>query len=157
MHENPTYFELRGYRVFVDLNEIANDGKKEKLTPKEMEVLVILYQNMGKTVSRQFLLESVWGERYANDLGLTQAISRLRQLFKDDRRAPSLIKTIPKKGYHLIAQTDAFKEDKADKITRNTIRWSRDKKILMFLILLLLIVLILFLTIKDIRIRVGNE
>ncbi len=157
MHENPTSFELRGHRVFVDLNEIAIDGKREKLTPKEMEVLVILYQNMGKTVSRQSLLELVWGERYANDLGLTQAISRLRQLFKDDRKNPLLIKTIPKKGYHLIAQEDVFTKDKAKSIPGDSSRYHRNHRTLIFLIVLLLIVLILFLSIKDIRIRVGNE
>ena len=156
MRESPKHFSLKGYEVFVDLNEIEFDGKKEKLTPKEMEVLVILYQNMGKTVSRQTLLESVWGARYANDLGLTQAISRLRRLFNDDHRAPSFIKTIPKKGYHLMVQQTAFKHGQVDKTTRNTGRLDMNQRTLMLLLLLVVVLLILILSIKDIRIRIGD-
>ncbi|MEO0571879.1 MAG: winged helix-turn-helix domain-containing protein [Bacteroidota bacterium] len=96
------YFELAGHQIFVDSNEIGRNGVTEKLTPKEMEVLLLLYKNKGETVSRVSLLESIWGADYANDLGLTQSISKLRRILKDNPKNPRFIKTIPKKGYQLI-------------------------------------------------------
>ncbi len=158
MQESITYFELRGYQVFADLNEVVVDGEREKLTPKEMEVLLVLYQNMGSTVTRHTLLESVWGTRYANDLGLTQAISRLRQLFKDDHKRPLFIRTVPKKGYQLIEQSDEEQQvKKAGPAQMGQRGFVVSRRTLLLLMLLLTILLtILFLT-KDVRIRIGRE
>ena len=157
MQESITYFELRGYQVFADLNEVVVDGEREKLTPKEMEVLLVLYQNMGSTVTRHTLLESVWGTRYANDLGLTQAISRLRQLFKDDHKRPLFIRTVPKKGYQLMEQGDVAPEKQEGSVKMDQRGFVVSRRMLLLLMLLLTNLLtILFLT-KDVRIRIGRE
>lgn len=68
-----------------------------------MAVLVHLAARAGEVVTRSELLEAVWGETVVQEEALTQAISQLRRTLDDDRRAPSIIETIPKQGYRLVA------------------------------------------------------
>lgn len=87
------------YTVLIDSNELALNDRVTKLSPKEMGVLELLLENVNSTVTRVELLKSVWGDKFANDQGLTQVISRLRNVLSEDSRVG--IKTIPKKGYQL--------------------------------------------------------
>ena len=129
-----------------------------KLTPKEMEVLTMLYKNEGTTVSRFDLVETVWGEPYGNDLGLTQAISKLRRVFNDNPKDPKLIRTIPKKGYQLIHGAN----ESIDPETGNNNGVKKPSGLKKFykagIILLFVIALImLYLLIFGIRIRIRKE
>ncbi|MEM7372101.1 MAG: winged helix-turn-helix domain-containing protein [Bacteroidota bacterium] len=92
---------IRNHTILVDTNELEIRGQKHKLSPKEMDVLVLLVHHRGRTLSRAELLEQVWGDQFGNDLGLTQVISKLRQILGDTDRA--IIRTIPKKGYQLVS------------------------------------------------------
>ena len=157
MNDPERYFELNGYKIFVGLNEIHKDLSKYKLKPKEMHVLVELYKHKGETVSRDDLIESIWGSPFGNNLGLTQAVSRLRLIFKDDAKAPYLIKTIPKKGYQLVLTTDKeelayiSKNDKKAYIENN--QWL--KKIA-FIGLILFGMVLLIVLLVDVRIRIEK-
>lgn len=92
--------KLGGFVIRESVNEIRYRKEVIKLTPKEMGVLLMLLRYKGTTVSRGDILVKIWGDRYGNDQGLTQVISRLRKIFSLDRQL--IINTIPKKGYLLI-------------------------------------------------------
>ena len=66
-------------------------------------MLVELVRHVGKTVTRDQLLDRVWAGRFTTPDVLTQAIKELRRAFADDSRPPQYIETIPKVGYRLIA------------------------------------------------------
>ena len=153
--DNLTFFELRGHKIYVDSNEIVFKDKTYKLTPKEIGVLVMLYQNTGKTISRVDLLDFVWDGTYGNDLGLTQAISRLRQIFNDNPKNPQFIKTVPKKGYQLIRDRENknLRPTTTSFLKKEYTRLSKFQKNILFLFLFL-VVLLLVLYFIDINIRV---
>lgn len=92
-------YKLGPYHIHSSTNEVEVGGQKVRLTPKEMGVLIILLENRDKTVMRKTLLETVWGNEFGNDNGLTQAISRLRSILSSGQSLN--IRTIPKKGYLL--------------------------------------------------------
>ncbi len=71
--------------------------------PKQMQVLVQLVEHAGTVVSKERLLQTVWADTFVGDEVLSRAISELRRLLEDDRKAPRYIQTIPKSGYRLIA------------------------------------------------------
>lgn len=151
-------FVLDGLLVIPDSNEILKDGAAIKLTPKEKEVLLILYRHRGNTVSREQILENVWKSPLGNDSGLTQAISKLRQIFADDPKNPKLIKTIPKLGYQLLETMGGPVEQDA----RKSIFSSKGPdaaiglKKFGFKVLLILAGIIIFLLIFNVRIRVEE-
>ncbi|MDC8002493.1 helix-turn-helix domain-containing protein [Aureisphaera galaxeae] len=151
------HFELMGRKVVVDSNEIHSNGTITKLTPKEKEVLLVLYDHRGSTVSRSYLLETVWGDPLGNDSGLSQAISKLRQVFRDDPKHPVLIKTIPKLGYQLLEDNRPLHTRKRKGgILRNFKNLSGIKKFAIKLLILAIFFTILMFFI-DVRIQVRPQ
>ena len=149
------YFKLRGYRVVTDSNEIWYRGNVIKLTPKEKEVLVLLYNNKGKTVSRTRILDEVWRDSLGNNSGLTQIVSKLRHIFKDNPKRPKLIKTIPKIGYKLVSNHDLLSETNSEdrNIVMGLLAMSDFSK---YLILIILILIFISFFVHRIEIRVDQ-
>ena len=72
-----------------------------------MAVLTHLAARAGEVVTRAELLDAVWGGTVVQEEALTQAVSQLRRALDDDPRAPTIIETIPKQGYRLLAPVTA--------------------------------------------------
>lgn len=68
-----------------------------------MEVLLALAARPGQLVARQTLLDEVWGDVVVLDDSLTKAIQVLRSYFADKPANPEFIRTVPRRGYELIA------------------------------------------------------
>lgn len=81
---------------------LANGDQEVKIEPKVMEVLLFLAQNAGQVVSRQDIESAVWEGVIVGYDSLGSTIIKLRKAFNDDSRNPSIIETVPKKGYRLI-------------------------------------------------------
>jgi DNA-binding winged helix-turn-helix (wHTH) protein/Tol biopolymer transport system component len=89
----------------IDLGtlRVCSRPDQPRLTPKAADVLATLAMHPGETLSRAELLDRVWPDTCPTPDVLTQAIAELRRTFGDDQRAPTLIETVPKRGYRLIA------------------------------------------------------
>lgn len=73
--------------------------KEVSLTPKEFAVLNLLMENKGKLVTREILLERIWGYDFeGTDRVVDNHIKKLRKALGD---ASKQIKTLIKKGYRL--------------------------------------------------------
>ena len=75
-----------------------------KLDNKVMQLLCYLAEHPDEVVSRNQLLDNVWQDQIVADDVLNVAISSLRKALGDDTKSPQYIKTIPRKGYQLIAK-----------------------------------------------------
>jgi DNA-binding winged helix-turn-helix (wHTH) protein/tetratricopeptide (TPR) repeat protein len=95
-------FRLGDWVVQPDLNQVSRDGRVNHLRPRVMDLLVFLADRAGQVVSKDDLLEHVWGAKFVAESSLTTALTELRQVFEDDSRRPWLLETIPKRGYRLI-------------------------------------------------------
>mgnify|MGYP000028346150 CR=1 FL=1 len=75
-------------------------NSKVLITSRQADILRLLALNVNKTVSRDTLLDAVWGTAsYANSLALNVQMSYLRRSLKND---PSVrIESLMKKGYML--------------------------------------------------------
>jgi DNA-binding response OmpR family regulator len=93
-------FRFGGVRVNFRKSEIARSGTRVGLSERESRLLHFLIVNRGTTVSRETLLEYVWGYRRAP---LTRTVDvtilRLRQKIEADPRRPQFIVTVPGLGY----------------------------------------------------------
>jgi len=92
------------------------------LEPKAVAVLELLVRREGQPVSRQELLDHVWGSTIVSDDALTQVIIKLRKAFGDNSRKPDYIQTIPKRGYRLLAPVERVNllNSKEGKVTSQT-------------------------------------
>src|SRR5258706_16105681 len=74
------------------------------LTPKTFDVLLFLAQNPNRLVSKEELLQAVWGDTFVEEGNLTQYISHLRKALGDNSEDTRLIVTIARKGYQFTAR-----------------------------------------------------
>jgi DNA-binding response OmpR family regulator len=78
------------------------DGKTAYLTPTEMRFLECLMHNAGRVVTRDMLVDWVWGYDYEGESNRVEVyIRRLRQKLGDDSAAPRYIETLRGSGYRL--------------------------------------------------------
>ena len=73
------------------------------LTPRAFDVLFFLVRNPNRLVTKEELLQTVWGDTFVEEGNLTQYISHLRKALGDNSEDAPLIVTIARKGYHLTA------------------------------------------------------
>src|ERR1700676_891841 len=73
------------------------------LTPKAFDLLLFLAQNPNRLVTREELLQAVWGDTVVEEGNLTQYISHLRKALGDNPEDARLIVTIARKGYQFTA------------------------------------------------------
>ncbi|PKM81648.1 MAG: DNA-binding response regulator [Firmicutes bacterium HGW-Firmicutes-14] len=80
--------------------EVFMEGTRLELTPKEFELLKILARSRGRVLSREFLLENIWGYEYIGDSRTVDVhIRHLRQKVEDDPANPKYIETVRGIGY----------------------------------------------------------
>jgi adenylate cyclase len=96
-------FQVGLWLVEPSLNAVSHNGQSIHLTPNVMGVLVCLAENAGQSVSKEDLLQTVWPDTFVGDDVLKGSISELRRVLEDDAREPTIIQTIPKRGYRLLA------------------------------------------------------
>jgi len=83
-------------------HEVIKDGIKLELTLKEYELLKILALNRGKVLSRNFLLDEIWGYDYFGETRTVDVhIRHLRKKIEDNDKNPKYIETIRGIGYKM--------------------------------------------------------
>jgi Tol biopolymer transport system component/DNA-binding winged helix-turn-helix (wHTH) protein len=98
-------FRIADCFVEPELNSLTRNGKTRHLEPKVMKVLVLFAQHPNEVLSKEFLVQAVWRDTFVSDDVLTRCISILRGVMGDSSRNSTIIQTIPKTGYRLLAKT----------------------------------------------------
>lgn len=79
---------------------LDKNGERVKLTQTEYAIMKLFMENPGKALSREEILESVWGAEYKGELKIVDVnIRRLRIKIEDAPTAPTFITTIWGYGY----------------------------------------------------------
>jgi len=82
---------------------LTNRGRPVRLSPKALDVLIVLVENRGKIVERGDLMRQVWPDTFVEDNSLAFNVSVLRKVFGESGASPRYIETVPKRGYRFIA------------------------------------------------------
>jgi len=92
-------------QVTVDFSkmELTRAGNTMPLTKKQFEILKFLWQNPERVISRQELLNAVWGySTYASTRIVDSVILKLRHLLEEDPAEPVHIRTVHGMGYKFV-------------------------------------------------------
>jgi TolB-like protein len=100
-------FRVGDWLIRPSLNTVSKNGTVVQVEPKVMEVLVCLAARPGESISKEIIIKTVWPDTFVSDDALIRCVSELRRVFGDHARAPSVIQTIPKRGYRLMAAVAA--------------------------------------------------
>jgi DNA-binding winged helix-turn-helix (wHTH) protein len=78
-------------------------GQPVALAPKPFAVLCALARAPRALVTKNALLDAVWGHRFVTESVLKSAISEVRAALGDDPKHPRYIETVSRRGYRFIA------------------------------------------------------
>ncbi|MGI8425166.1 MAG: response regulator [Actinomycetota bacterium] len=84
----------------ADRHEVKVHGRLVQMTPKEFAILELLIERKGRLLTRDFLMDEVWGPEYFGDTKtLDVHIKRLREKVESDPKNPRYICTVRGIGY----------------------------------------------------------
>jgi len=96
----PVYLEVADLKLDPATRTVTRAGKILSLTPREYSLLELLMRNAGRAISRDTILESIWGVASEVNENTLEVFMRLLRT-KMDRREPKLIHTVRGFGYVL--------------------------------------------------------
>lgn len=98
-NEQTSYLEHKGVLFNTLDGSVTYQGKKIELTRNELRILQLLFENMGKTVSRELIMKKLWDDDcFIDDNTLTVNMNRLRKKL-EEASIVDLIKTKKGLGY----------------------------------------------------------
>jgi two-component system response regulator RegX3 len=90
-------------RMDVARHEVTVAGEFVPFPPKEFELLETFLRRKGRLLTREFLIETVWGPDYFGDTKtLDVHVKRLRRKFEDDPHRPAHLVTVRGLGYKFV-------------------------------------------------------
>lgn len=91
------------WTVNPSMGQLTRDGQTVHLTPRAMDLLLVLADHAGEVVSPDELMNAVWADIQVTPETLYQAVGAIRRALGDDSHRPKYLETIPKRGYRLVA------------------------------------------------------
>ena len=85
------------FTLDVDRGSLMRDGVDVKLRPQSFAVLSYLIRHHGVLVTKQELLDDIWGKKAVTDDSLTHCLIDIRKALGDDNH--QLIRTVPRRGF----------------------------------------------------------
>ncbi len=104
--ESGHILETDSVEVNLDAHTVSRNGEKIELTKKEYDLLVYLIENEGIVVSREKLLNNVWGYDYTGETNIVDVYIRYLRSKIDDPYDKKLIHTVRGVGYVLRSDDD---------------------------------------------------
>src|SRR5262249_23628388 len=93
--------------------ELRKAGQAIKLGRIPMELLLLLVEQHGQLVTRDQIVEKIWGKEVFldTDNSINAAIRKIRQVLEDNADVPVFIQTIIGRGYRFIAPVEIVKTE----------------------------------------------
>jgi len=101
--ETKHFYEFGPFRLDPRKRRLMRDGEPVRLTPKALDLLLVLIEERGRTVEKDELLEKVWAGTVVEENNLNQNITALRKSLGDSRQDSQFIVTVPGIGYRFVA------------------------------------------------------
>ena len=93
--------------IDADAHRLLRDGHEIAIEPKAFAVLLEFLVHPGQLLSRDRLLDAVWGHNYVTPGTLNRIVAQLRKALADDSEAPRCIQTVHGLGYRFIAPLES--------------------------------------------------
>ena len=107
-------YEFDQFRIDAKHRFLVRDGEVVQLKPKVFETLLVLIESAGQIVTKDELMQAVWGDTIVEENNLTHNISVLRKALGEDRRDHRYILTIPGRGYRFVADVKSLNGEGSD-------------------------------------------
>jgi DNA-binding winged helix-turn-helix (wHTH) protein len=89
--------------LIPDERLVFKAGEEVRLTPKAFDLLVVLAANPNRLITKEQLIQAVWGETAVEESNLSYHVFTIRKALADTAQNGHLIQTVPKRGYRFTA------------------------------------------------------
>jgi Tol biopolymer transport system component/DNA-binding winged helix-turn-helix (wHTH) protein len=89
---------------------LVKAGQVVTVEPKAFRVLLFLLRNPQKLITKEELLNAVWGDVAVGDNALARSIALLRRLLGDDTHVPRYIETVATVGYRFVCKVEVSED-----------------------------------------------
>ncbi len=97
-------FRFEQYELKTSSFELLDDGVPVRIEPQVFDVLAYLIEHRDRVVSKEELLDNVWGDRFVSESALTTRIKMARRAVGDDGRTQRLIRNTHGRGYQFVGE-----------------------------------------------------
>jgi DNA-binding winged helix-turn-helix (wHTH) protein/tetratricopeptide (TPR) repeat protein len=103
--KNDSYciYEFGPFSLVMEERRLLVDGKQVSLTPKAIDILIILIQNSGRVLEKKEIMDQIWPDSFVEEATLAQNIFTIRKALGENLAGIQYIETIPKRGYRFVA------------------------------------------------------
>jgi TolB-like protein/Flp pilus assembly protein TadD len=117
MSIQPEYcYDFGPYRLDPTWPRLMCGGRVIPLTPKALEVLLILVRGGGRLIRKEDLIREVWPDTFIEDGNLSVHIFALRKALAEHGDGQSYIETVPRRGFRLTASVRRVLDGGADEV-----------------------------------------
>src|SRR6187401_1702142 len=95
-------FLFGDHTLDADRRELRRGAEPISVEPQVFDLLIYLVENRDRVVSKDDLIDSVWGGRIVSDSTLTSRINAARKAVGDSGKDQKLIRTIARKGLRFV-------------------------------------------------------
>ena len=108
VEETQSEIEYEPFAIDLNNHEVKRDGTRVEVTQKEYELIVFLFRNIGRILSRAHILESVWGRNPdINTRTVDTHVSRIRTKLSLAPEMGWKLSSIYQHGYRLVRLTSS--------------------------------------------------
>src|SRR5215471_10996926 len=104
---NNVQFRFSNHLFDTDRRELTCDDRRIPIEPQVFDLLAYLLEHRDRVVSKDDLIEAVWGGRIVSDSTLTSRINAARKAVGDSGFDQKLIRTVPRKGFRFVGSVVA--------------------------------------------------
>ncbi len=122
MNGVPSY-QFGRFRLDTAERVLYRDSEPVPLTPKALEILLLLVTKHGHLIEKEELLKTLWPDTFVEEGNLTQQIFHVRKALSDGLDGKHYIDTVPRRGYRFIAPVQ--EEPSTPEILPVRRRWPR--------------------------------
>lgn len=102
-------FAFENYVFDPDRRELTCDSKPIAIGPLAFDLLEYLLRNRSHVVSKNDLIEAVWGGRIVSESTLTSHVNAVRTAIGDSGEEQRLVRTVARKGYRFVGEVSETK------------------------------------------------
>jgi TolB-like protein len=109
-------FAFGDHVLDLERRELRRSGDLVDLEPQVFDLLAYLVQQRDRVVSKDDLLQAVWGGRIVSEAAMTSRINAVRRAVGDSGAAQQVIRTIARKGLRFVAAVQEQPKETAERV-----------------------------------------
>ncbi|HEY3129665.1 MAG TPA: tetratricopeptide repeat protein [Acidobacteriota bacterium] len=104
-------YRFGAFSIDAEKRLLIRANERVPIPPKAFDTLVVLVENSGQTLQKDYLMRAIWPDTFVEEANLTQHISLVRKILGEHPDQHHYIATLPGRGYRFVAKVEVLSEN----------------------------------------------